>query len=137
VLVAFALVGGLGATPTFRPIGVQVPLWSVALLSLAFLAFSAVGSLVATRHPTNCVGWLFLSIGLSAGLSLAAIAYVEIALPARRWAEWAAGWISVGPVALIVFVLLLFPDGRLPSPRWRLVAWANALAALVMVVGGA
>jgi hypothetical protein len=49
---------------------------------------------------------------------------------------WATQWVSVGPLVLIVFVLLLFPDGKLHSHEWRPVLWADALAALFLVVGG-
>ncbi|MBA3628441.1 MAG: hypothetical protein H0W55_02010 [Actinobacteria bacterium] len=135
LLLGFGLVVGLGATPTFSPVGLDVPVWSMALLGLAFLAFSVMGALVAARHPGNAVGWLLLAIGLSGGLTLALIAYVATALPARRWAEWISTWISTGPFTQIVFVLLLFPDGRLPSTRWRVVAWANALATLAFMAG--
>jgi hypothetical protein len=81
LLLGFGLVVGLGATPTFSPVGLDVPVWSMALLGLAFLAFSVMGALVAARHPGNAVSWLLLAIGLSGGLTLALIAYVATALP--------------------------------------------------------
>jgi hypothetical protein len=134
-LLGFALVFSVRETPTFSPMRLQVPPWAMAVLELVFLAFSVVGALVAARHRTNAVGWLFLGIGLSGSITLAGISYVETTFPSREWAEWLAQWVSTAALTLIVFVLLLFPDGSLPSPRWRLVVWLHALATLMLVVG--
>jgi hypothetical protein len=135
VLFAIGLVGGLRATPTFSPVSLRVHLWAVALLSISFGTFSGVGALVASRTPANAVGWLFVSIGACAGLALASIAYVETTLPARPWAEWAADWSSVLVFPQITLVLLLFPDGKLFSPQWRVVAWATAVETVGLVIG--
>ena len=135
LLFAFALIGGLRATPIFSPIAVRVHIWAVVLMSVAFMTFSGVGALVASRSPGNAVGWLFISIGGCTGLALAAIAYVETAFPARPWAEWAANWSSVLVFPLITLILLLFPDGKVPSPRWRVVVWAIGLEAVGLLMG--
>ncbi len=134
-LFGFALVGGLNDTPTFSPVSLRVHLWAVALLCVAFMTFAAVGALVASRNPTNAVGWLFISIGACAGVALASIAYVQTTFPARPWAEWAADWSSVLVFPQITFVLLLFPDGKLLSTKWRVVAWATAVEAVGLVAG--
>lgn len=112
----------------------QVQVWAIAVLAVAFLAFAAVGALVAARDPDNGMGWLFISIGTSVAVSLASI-YVEMDLPARSWAGWVADLSSVVVFPQIIFVLLLFPEGRLPSPRWRGVAWAGVITALGLMVG--
>ena len=135
VLFGFALVGGLKATPIFSPASIRVQFWAVGLLCVAFMTFSAVGALVASRSPANAVGWLFISIGACASLALASIAYVQTTFPARPWAEWAADWSGVLVFPQITFVLLLFPDGKLPSPKWRVVAWATAVEAVALVIG--
>ena len=99
---------------------------------LFVLAFATVGALVASRRPRNAIGWLLLLAGLSyviGGLSETAGAD-QSALVA-----WVGEWIwlvGIGPVA--TFGLLLFPNGRLPSRRWRPVAWLAA-AGLVVSVG--
>ncbi|CAN5644516.1 hypothetical protein BH20ACT21_BH20ACT21_03140 [soil metagenome] len=135
VLFGFALVGGLRATPIFSPGSIRVQFWAIALLCVAFMTFSAVGAFVASRSPANAVGWLFISIGACASLALASIAYVQTTFPARPWAEWAADWSGVLVFPQITFVILLFPDGKLPSPKWRVVAWATAVEAVALVIG--
>lgn len=100
---------------------------------LAF-SFSAVGALVAARRSRNPVGWIFLAVGFSQGLVSFAYQYAEYALitapgslpggPAMSVVGQLA-WIP-GLSLLLTYALLLFPDGRLPSQRWRPVAWLSA-----------
>jgi len=137
LLFGFALVGGVQVTPRFAPLSLQVQWWAIAILSVAFLTFSVVGALVASHSRNNAIGWLFLGIGAAVGLALALIVYAQTSLPGRAWAEWAADWSSVTVFSQITFVLLLFPDGKLPSRRWRAVVWVTGLAGLGQVVGGA
>ncbi|MBA2671784.1 MAG: hypothetical protein H0U67_15565, partial [Gemmatimonadetes bacterium] len=98
-------------------------------LSVAALGLSTVGALVASRRPGNSVGWLFGVTGLLYGLtsfvgeySLYAFFVPPEPLPAGLAALWIASWlwILVGQMSLALF--LFFPDGLLPSPRWRIVA---------------
>ncbi|HEY8870123.1 MAG TPA: hypothetical protein VIM30_12150 [Candidatus Limnocylindrales bacterium] len=88
------------------------------------LAFAAVGLLIVLRRPGNRIGWLFVLANLGWDLNGLATSYVEFAhavrpLPAVEIATWLTTW--PGPLSLIAFMLLivLFPDGRAPSPRWR------------------
>jgi len=115
-----------------------------AVFTLAtWLPYSVVGAFVASRHPRNTIGWLFCSIGLVLGLSTLAHGYTEFWL-ASGWgsrslgetAAWFASWAwTLLIVVPTTFLLLLFPDGRLPSPRWRPVAWWAALGISGFVVG--
>src|SRR5215216_945415 len=107
------------------------------------LVFSIVGAIVASRHPRNPIGWLFCSIGLVVGLGELAGGYAEFWL-ASGWgsrslgetAAWfASWWWTLVVVVPTTFLLLLFPDGRLPSPRWRPVAWLAGLGIIGFVVG--
>jgi two-component system NarL family sensor kinase len=111
-------------------------------LLVAVLAFAAVGAVLASRRPANPIGWVFCAASLGwAGTQFAGQygAYALFsrpgALPAGRWLAWVQEWLFVPSLGLLaVFTLLLFPDGHLPSPRWRPVGW---LAGLVLVAGTA
>ena len=104
------------------------------------LAFPTVGAIIASRRPSNAVGWIFCTIGLCGGTEVFTVEYGIYALvthpgslPAGVIATWIGTWVWLPSVTLtITFLLLLFPHGRLLSPRWRLVAW---LAAAVTVAG--
>jgi hypothetical protein len=106
------------------------------------LVFTLVGALVASRLPGNSVGWISLAIGFTLGLGGATGEYAAYALqtrpgslPGGQYMAWLTNWAWVPSVVLIgTFMILLFPDGRLPSRRWRPVAW---LAAAVLVLGSA
>jgi hypothetical protein len=102
-----------------------------AFVSLVIFAFSTVGALVGSRRPENPIGWLFLSgafVWILGELALEYGVYALITapgtLPAGTWVAWFGGWArGVGWFLIVVFLLLLFPTGQLPSPRWRPVLW--------------
>jgi signal transduction histidine kinase len=83
--------------------------WVVALI------FTLIGARVADRHPGNAVGWLLLAIGVTSAVSLFATSYASTSVHI----SWLAQWIWWPGVGLVPLALLLFPDGRLPSARWR------------------
>jgi hypothetical protein len=103
-----------------------------ACLSVVIMAFSTVGALVASRRPENPIGWLFCCGALLWGLGELALEYgvyslvsAPGSLPAGVWAAWFGAWArGIGGFFMVLFLLLLFPTGRLPSRRWRVVAWA-------------
>jgi hypothetical protein len=106
------------------------------------VSFSALGMLVASRRPGNPLGWIYLTLGLSAGLVNFASPYAEYALvtdtgsslPAGPLMSWLGAWAWIPAAGLLItFALLLFPDGKLPSPRWRPVAWLSGLLLLIVV----
>jgi hypothetical protein len=85
-------------------------------------AFATVGALLAWKRPRNPIGWLLSAIGL---VTVAAAFGVFLAHFPRTitLANW-LGFLYLLSFGLCVFVVLLFPTGRLPSRRWRPVAWA-------------
>jgi signal transduction histidine kinase len=95
------------------------------------VVWASVGGLISSRQPANAVGWMMLAIGLAFVFEEAAIAYA--ALDGGRLPEAAAiagigsSGVPVGVTLSVTFLPLLFPDGRLPSHRWRLPALAVAL----------
>jgi MFS family permease len=143
VVSVMLLVGGLSfALMTRTPVPERSNYSSVTLALLA-LAFSVVGAIIASRQPRNAIGWLFCSVGVTIGLSSFAGDYAEFWL-ASGFGMGALGetaaWFSSWSWTLLVFVptsflLLLFPDGRLPSPRWRPVAWCAALGLIGFLSG--
>ena len=110
------------------------------VMAFLILTFSTVGALIATRQPQNLVGWIMLVAGFALGVTVLTSSYVDLSisqprgrLPGTEWVTWFAQWIWVAGFApALTFLLLLFPNGRLPSGRWRLVGWL-AVAAMVML----
>ena len=133
----------VSSTVSDRPFGGEAVDGSLVADLVTILTFSVVGAIIASRHPRNAIGWLFCSVGVTIGLNSFAGDYAEFWLASGfglsglgQTAAWFASWLW----NLLVFVptsflLLLFPDGRLPSPRWRPVAWGAALGAAGSVVG--
>src|SRR5215210_5602155 len=105
--------------------------------SLVAVGYSTVGAIVASRLPESPIGWLFCAIGLCFGFVHFSAEYVEYALlapsrslPGGEAFAWLSSWIWVGGLGLVVFLDLLFPNGRLPSARWRWFARFTAIALL-------
>ncbi len=143
------LVGGIALSRAARstvpelPYGGETDLVDAVIKLATLLAFSVVGAIIASRHPRNAIGWLFSGVGVTTGLNSFAWGYagywLESGSGTRSLGETAA-WFSSWSWILLVFVptsflLLLFPDGRLPSPRWRPVAWCSGLGIAGFVVG--
>ncbi len=105
-----------------------------------FGLFPLVGLLITRKLPRNRVGWLLLFIGIGWSLGGVLDAYVRWALilepgslPGGVAVQAVASSVWLPPVALTgIYLLLLFPDGHLPSQRWRPVAW---LGVVVVVLG--
>src|SRR5215204_189593 len=106
--------------------------------------FSTVGALVASRRPENPVGWLLCLYGLvitishfSAQYAIYALLAQPNSLPAGEALVWIVSWILPIIIGLFVFCILLFPNGRLPSRRWRPLAWLTVAFILVGVISSA
>jgi hypothetical protein len=120
--------------------------WAGMVAPLLFhaltISFPLVGVLIARRQPRNPITWILLGIGVAWGLAAATEGYRDYALVTRA-GELPAGdvvdalstWLWVpGIVPTATLLLLLFPDGRLPSPRWRWVVWLSVLAMIAVSV---
>jgi len=113
--------------------------WSsvaVNMVELVFVSvFATVGALIASRRPDNAIGWLLGATALC--YSVGAVA-IELGSRWPRYSDWLSNWIwFVGVVFGVTFVPLLFPNGHLPSRRWRPVAWLAGAGLGVFVVGSA
>src|SRR5215218_5627297 len=101
------------------------------LLFVGFSAFMIVGALIVAHRPGNAIGWIFSAIALLAFTGQLASQYAIYAyaprpgsLPGATLAAWYGSWQWWLILALtLIFTPLLFPTGRLLSPRWRPVAW--------------
>ena len=101
---------------------------------------ATLGVLIARREPRNPIGWIFCAVPVLVGISVMTGVYAAWAqdrnphAPGAAAADWMSHWPWVaGLVSYALLVPLLFPDGRLPGPRWRLVLRAD-LAAVGCVV---
>ena len=109
---------------------------------MLFLAFPLVGALIASRHPNNPVGWLFLADGLLWILNgtMDYYAVYGVASPGSvPFPVELAGinsWLWVPAVGLLgTYLLLLFPNGRPPSRRWRSLAWLSGVVIVLLSIG--
>jgi signal transduction histidine kinase len=106
----------------------------IVIFPLLLGAFATVGALVAARRTGNPIGWIFLGVALLWGLSTVATSFAQFAGQGEdavswpvRTADWIGSWVFLpGIYVPVTFLFLLFPDGHLPSKRWRPVAWMSA-----------
>jgi signal transduction histidine kinase len=118
----------------------------LVILLVPLTIYGSIGMLMASRHPANPLGWLFLAVAAVIGFTTFAAAYRGVGAgqggtgtaPGAEVASW---FVTLVPLSTLAFVLpvflLLYPDGRLLSPRWR---WGVALAGLasaMFLVGSA
>ncbi|MFL6104217.1 MAG: hypothetical protein ACJ74K_13040, partial [Actinomycetes bacterium] len=100
------------------------------------IGMAVLGAMIASRQPRNPLGWLMSLAALLLGVFSFNQQYAPLAvakaLPLIGLSSWLATWTALPGIAItITSSLQLFPDGRLPSPRWRPVAWMSAAAAVV------
>jgi hypothetical protein len=129
-LIAAATTGALVATNL-----ANAPQWPAFLEIIPLIAAYAIaGGLIARRQPRNPIGWVFLLIAVDTGLVALADAYAGHHLPGWAAAAWLQTWIYYlcYPVGFSV-LFMLFPNGRLPSRRWRPLVGLAVLAAVSRV----
>jgi hypothetical protein len=109
---------------------------TTVILITQMVSFSVVGALIASHRPENPIGWLFCAAALFYGIEIAGEEYAIYALltypgslPLGAELAWLTEWIwAPGFGIILVFLPLLFPDGHLPSRRWRGVGWLGGLS---------
>jgi signal transduction histidine kinase len=107
------------------------------VVAMVFIVgFATVGALLIWKRSANPIGWLMsataASYALAAGVGLLLLHFPQT----RAWGNW-VGWLFGFGIGFVVFVLLLFPTGSLPSRRWRPVAWATAAGMVAWALGNA
>jgi hypothetical protein len=112
--------------------------------TLIGISYAPVGALIASRHPANPIGWLLCLYGVVIGISHFGAQYAIYALlaqpdslPAGEAMAWVVSWLLPIIIGLSIFYILLFPTGRLPSSRWRWLAWLTVAFIVVGVISSA
>src|SRR5919112_4413051 len=111
------------------------PVYAV-LTGVLSLVYPTIGALIASRLPRNPIGWIFCGVGLLYQLHHFALAYSNyavaenFALAGAEYAAWFSAWVGLAGLILAGgFLMLLFPDGRLLSRWWQIVAWTAGFGA--------
>src|SRR6478752_7519967 len=112
----------------------DLPKAETVLLFVTVVPAALLGAFLVSRRPKNLVGWLLVATGsafilqaLAGNYALAGQGTGMDSLPGGQWAAWACLWLpGPGLIAAVVAFPLYFPDGNLPSPRWRPFAWLVA-----------
>jgi hypothetical protein len=110
--------------------GDHLPILASVGFLACFVLFPVAGAFVVSRRPRHPVGWLLLYIGVALALNDFLFSYADYAiyarpgsLPAGIWLGWLGACLDPLWLMAVALLLLLFPDGRPPSPRWRPVLW--------------
>jgi hypothetical protein len=141
VALASAALGALfGVLNHFQPAG-SVAFWFNLVIPLAF---SVPGAVLVGYRPTNPIGWILYTMGLASGAALFLAEYGHYAIrtnpgsvPGGVLALWLANVVWFPMLGLVPLLFLLVPDGALPSPRWRPVAWVAVAAMAVAILANA
>jgi signal transduction histidine kinase len=114
------------------------------MLGVAVASYLVLGALIVRRQAGNVIGWLFLALAFSVEVWILSTSYAVYgaalhpgSLPGVTVAGWIGHWSAVPLFALFIPIFLLFPNGHLPSPRWRVMMWAWAIGASIALVGNA
>jgi len=111
----------------------------VAIAVPMMIGYGTIGAFVAARAPGNPLGWLMLAVGVGfsvIGLSDEYLAWaVRNDAPLQAVFAWLTNWVYVVTFVPLPAILLLFPTGRVPSPRWRFVPYVIAGSAVTLAIG--
>ena len=132
-------------TPTDRLPEDLMPGPSWFVIPVYPLVLAAVGTLIASRRPENFIGWLMCGGAMLGALvelgryySYYSLASGRPGLAGVEWVAWLARWVWLPWLMLqLVYLPVLFPDGRLPSRRWAWLIWTASITALVGITGRA
>jgi hypothetical protein len=114
------------------------------LTGIAFGLYGTVGALIIWQRPRNTIGWILCAIGIGTGITDFIGAYTaygmtkgHVPLPGTEVFNWLGSTIwPINWVLFLVFLPLLFPNGRLLTRRWRIVGWLAAVLALLSILAG-
>jgi hypothetical protein len=120
----------LGTGPSFYAVDAAVA-----------IGFPLIGAIIASRRPSNPIGWLFCATALL-GVTFFTDQYAAYtlvtepdSLPGGRWMAWIGTWLwAPGFLAVPPLLILLFPNGHPPAPAWRAVSWAVVAFTTVLMV---
>ncbi len=139
-VILYAVLAGISIALEARFVGrVGFPdLW----VALVVLSYAVIGALIVNTHRSHVIGWMFCGAALSFGFSsfagqyaIQALVVAPGTLPFGQAMAWFGFWTDMPGIAVIaLFLPLLFPSGRLPSPRWRPVAYLAAASVILAVV---
>jgi hypothetical protein len=112
------------------------------LLGLVMLlSFGWFGALIVARQPSQPIGWILCALAGTSALTFFANEYAIYglithpgAVPGAAALAWFSTWAITIPLGLLAALLLLFPTGRLPSPRWRWWLWVAGIGNLLFIL---
>jgi hypothetical protein len=119
------------------PVTAQLPWYLDAVVA------GALGVLIAAGRPRNPIGWLLLAIAAGNAVYLTADFIAIRALQSGTspagwvvWPAWVFNWTGGFGAVLLGFLIVFFPNGKLPGPRWRWAAWFAVAASAISTAGG-
>lgn len=144
-LLALVLVAAAGVLVVVDVAATRVPLSGNTVAALLLGAtFPVVGWLVASRRRDNSIGWMLLAVGVAFALVTFSGAHAHDglvanpgSLPLADVTAWLSTLVWVPAWTLVMLLLAFFPDGHLPSRRWRPILWIAAASTVLMLVPNA